>query len=99
MLAYIDVVQDHLLTHIDKVKGYTAQKLSATGDIAVKLDLSGQLVDLWMKPATLDRRIAADIAKEITALITAARQEAAAAAAEIFGQADDLPALDGKEQP
>ena len=76
-LAYADTVYDHLLRHIEKMKGIAAERLSEDKDIAVKVDMNGQLQDLWLKPGILDRKTAAEIAKEITRLVTTAGQETA----------------------
>ncbi|WP_099020949.1 hypothetical protein [Mycolicibacterium palauense] len=90
-LAYADTVYDHLLRHIEKMKGIAAERLSEDKDIAVKVDMNGQLLDLWLKPGILDRKTAAEIAKEITRLVTTAGQETAEQIAEIFQAAHDLP--------
>ena len=93
-LAYADTVYDHLLRHIEKMKGIAAERLSEDKDIAVKVDMNGQLQDLWLKPGILDRKTAAEIAKEITRLVTTAGQETAEQIAAIFQAAHDLPPFD-----
>ncbi|CAN7696326.1 hypothetical protein [Mycolicibacterium frederiksbergense] len=93
-LAYADTVYDHLLRHIEKMKGIAAERLSEDKDIAVKVDMNGQLQDLWLKPGILDRKTAAEIAKEITRLVTTAGQETAEQIAAIFQAAHDLPDFD-----
>jgi hypothetical protein len=93
-LAYTDTVQDHMLGALDKMKALTSERLSEDRDIAVKVDMQGQLIDLWFKPGTLDRRPAKDIAREVTRLVTAAGADSAAAVAELFRQAHRYPAFD-----
>jgi hypothetical protein len=93
-LLYADTVHDHLLSHIEKMKGLAAERISEDGDIAVKVDMNGQLLDLWLKPGILDRKKAALIAKEIAQLITTAGQETAEQIAELFRAAHDLPDFD-----
>ncbi|BBN50909.1 hypothetical protein [Mycobacterium avium] len=93
-LVYADTVHDHLLSHIEKMKGVLAERLSEERDIAVKVDMNGQLVDLWLKPGILDRKPAAEIAKEITRLVATAGQETAAQIAALFRAAHDLPDFD-----
>lgn len=93
-LLYADAVYDQLLAHIEEMKGVLAERLSEDRDIAVKVDMNGQLVDLWLKPGILDRKSAAEIAKEITRLVTTAGQETAEQIAAIFQAAHDLPDFD-----
>ena len=93
-LLYADTVYDHLLRHIEKMKGIAAERLSEDKDIAVKVDMNGQLQDLWLKPGILDRKTAAEIAKEITRLVTTAGQETAEQIAAIFPAAHALPDFD-----
>lgn len=93
-LQYADTVYDHLMRHIEKMKGLVAERLSEDKDIAVKVDMNGQIQDLWLKPGILDRKTAAEIAKEITRLVTTAGAETAEQIAEIFQAAHDLPDFD-----
>lgn len=93
-LLYADTVYDHLLRHIEKMKGIAAERLSEDKDIAVKVDMNGQLQDLWLKPGILDSKTAAEIAKEITRLVTVAGQETAEQIASIFQAAHNLPDFD-----
>lgn len=93
-LLYADTVHDHLLGHIEKMKSVLAERLSEERDIAVKVDMNGQLVDLWLKPGILDRKTAAEIAKEITRLVTTAGQETAEQIAALYQAAHDLPDFD-----
>lgn len=90
-LHYADMVYDHLLSHIEKMKAIAAERISEDRDIAVKVDMNGQLVDLWLKPGILDRKPAADIAKQITRLVTTAGQESAAQMAELWQAAHQFP--------
>ncbi|GAT04566.1 hypothetical protein [Mycolicibacterium fortuitum] len=93
-LHYADTVYDHLLKHIEKIKALAAERISEDRDIAVKVDMKGQLVDLWLKPGILDRKTAAEIAKEITRLVTAAGQETAEQIAELVRAAHEYPDFD-----
>jgi hypothetical protein len=93
-LLYADTVHDHLMSHIDKIKALISEGLSEERDIAVKVDMNGQLVDLWLKPGILDRKPAADIAREITRLVTTAGQEVATQVAQLFAAAHQLPDFD-----
>lgn len=93
-LLFADTVQDHLLTHIDKIKALTSEGLSEDRDIAVKVDMNGELIDLWLKPGILDKKTAAEIAKEITRLVTSAGQESAAQVSELFRAAHEFPDFD-----
>ncbi|KAA1250704.1 hypothetical protein F0Q45_08400 [Mycobacterium simiae] len=93
-LHYADTVYDHLLSHIEKMKATAAERISEDRDIAVKVDMNGQLVDLWLKPGILDRKPAAEIAKDITRLVTTTGHEIAEQIAEIFRAAHDLPDFD-----
>ncbi len=93
-LDYTDTVQDHMLGALDKMRSLTSERLSEDRDIAVKVDMQGQLVDLWFKPGLLDRRPAKDIAREVTRLVTAAAAESAAAVSELFRQAHRFPGFD-----
>jgi len=93
-LLYADTVHDHLLSHIEKMKGLIAERISEDRDIAVKVDMKGQLADLWLKPGILDRKSAAEIAKEITRLVTSAGQETAEQIADLVRAAHDYPDMD-----
>lgn len=93
-LLYADSVHDHLLSHIEKMKGLIAERISEDKDIAVKVDMNGQLADLWLKPGILDRKPAADIAREITRLVTTAGQETAGQIADLFRAAHEFPDFD-----
>jgi hypothetical protein len=93
-LLYADTVHDHLMSYIDKMKALVSEGLSEERDIAVKVDMNGQLVDLWLKPGILDRKPAADIAREITRLVTTAGQESATQVAQLFTAAHQLPNFD-----
>lgn len=93
-LLYADTVHDHLMSHIDKMKALVNEGLSEDRDIAVKVDMNGQLVGLWLKPGILDRKPAAEIAREITRLVTTAGQESAAQVAQLFAAAHQLPDFD-----
>jgi hypothetical protein len=98
-LLYADTVHDHLLSHIEKMKATVAECLSEDSDIAVKVDMNGQIVDLWLKPGILDRKAAAEIAKEITRLVTAAGHETAKQIASLYLAAHDLPDFDTAISP
>lgn len=93
-LLYADTVHDHLLSTIEKMNGLAAEGMSEDKDIAVRVDMNGQLADLWLKPGILDRKTAAEIAKEITRLVTTAGQQNADRVAELFRAAHDLPDFD-----
>lgn len=93
-LNYADTVQDHLLGALDKMRSLTSERLSEDREIAVKVDASGQLVDLWFKPGLLDRRPAREIAREVTRLVTAAGADSAAAVAELFRKAHQYPTFE-----
>lgn len=93
-LLYADAVYDHHMSHIEKMRSILGERLSEDKDIAVKVDMYGQLVDLWLKPGILDRKSAAEIGKEITRLVTAAGQENAEKITEIFLAAHVLPDFD-----
>jgi hypothetical protein len=84
VLEESDRLTERLLTSIERMRTLTAEKLSKDQDIAVKVDMSGQLVDLWFKPGLLDRKDPAAIAKEVTALAAAAVKDAAAGVDQIF---------------
>lgn len=91
-LEEADRLTERLLTSIEKMRSLTAEKLSKDHDIAVKVDMSGQLVDLWFKPGLLDRKDPAAIAKEVTELAAAAAQDAAAGVDQIFQDSRAEPA-------
>lgn len=93
VLEESDRLTERLLTAIDRMRSLQAEKLSKDQDIAVKVDMSGQLVELWFKPGILDRKDPAVIAKEVTALAFAAAQDAAAGVDQIFRESRD--AADG----
>ncbi|MBY6388547.1 hypothetical protein HG717_32205 [Rhodococcus erythropolis] len=93
-LLYADAVHDHLLSTIEKMRALAAEGISEDKDIAVKVDMNGQLADLWLKPGILDRKTAAEIAKEITRLVTTAGQQNADQVAELFRTAHELPDFD-----
>ena len=93
-LLYADTVHDHLLSCIEKMRGLIAEGVSEDRDIAVKVDTNGQLADLWLKPGILDRKTAAEIAKEITRLVTTAGQQNAEQFAELVRQAHVYPDFD-----
>jgi len=93
-LAYADTVQDHMLTCLDKMRAVVSERLSDDRDIAVRVDMQGQLVELWLKPGILDRRLAKEIAREITRLVTAAGAESAGAVSELFRAAHEPPSFE-----
>jgi hypothetical protein len=93
-LLYADTVHDHLLSHIEKMRALTSERLSEDRYIAVKVDMNGQLIGLWLKPGVLDTKKPAEIAKEITRLVTAAGQESAAEINALFQAAHQLPDFD-----
>jgi hypothetical protein len=88
-LAESGALIERLLDAVDKMRSLTAERLSKDGDIAVKADMSGQLIDLWFKPGLLDRKDPRAIAKEVTALAVAAAQAAAAEVDQIFRDSRD----------
>ncbi|MGJ6127451.1 hypothetical protein QN239_33260 [Mycolicibacterium sp. Y3] len=90
-LLYADAVYDHHMGYIEKMRGVLGERLSEDKDIAVKVDMYGQLVDLWLKPGILDRKTPAEIAKEITRLVMTAGQETAEQIAALYQAAHDLP--------
>ncbi|WP_277243978.1 hypothetical protein [Mycolicibacterium obuense] len=93
-LLYADTVHDHLLSTIEKMRALAAEGISEDKDIAVKVDMNGQLAALWLKPGILDRKTAAEIAKEITRLVTTAGQQNSDQVAELFRAAHELPDFD-----
>ncbi|WP_342314698.1 hypothetical protein LIX17_25995 (plasmid) [Mycobacterium avium subsp. hominissuis] len=93
-LLYADAVYDHQMGYIEKMRSVLGERLSEDKDIAVKVDMYGQLVDLWLKPGILDRKPAAEIAKEITRLVMTAGQETAEQMSALFQAAHDLPDFD-----
>lgn len=90
-LTYADTVFDHLLSHIEKIRAVTTERVNEDRDIAVKVDASGQLIDLWLKPGILDKKTAAQIAKEITRLAAVAGSESTDQVAELRRAAHDAP--------
>lgn len=88
-LDFADKVSDRLMASLDEMRTYTADRLSEDGEIAVKVDMNGQLVDLWLKPGVLDRKSAAAIAKDISRLVATAGQDAAAEAARLYQETAD----------
>jgi hypothetical protein len=90
-LLYADTVHDHLLNHIEKMKRIAAERVSEDRDIAVKVDMNVQILDLWLKPGILDNKTAAEIAKEITRLVTTAGQESADQVVALYHAAHELP--------
>ncbi|RFZ63205.1 hypothetical protein DE4576_04846 [Mycobacterium marinum] len=93
-LLYADTVHSHLLGHIEKMKATASERLSEGRDIAVKVDMHGQLVDLWLKPGILDRKNATEIAREVTRLAAAAGEEIAERIAHLYRAAHDFPDFD-----
>ncbi|GAB3030252.1 hypothetical protein [Mycobacterium bourgelatii] len=93
-LDFADELSDRLMSALDQIRAYTAERLSKDEDIAVKVDMNGQLVDLWLKPGVLDRKSAAMIAKEISQLTVAAGEDAAAEVARLYNQCVEI--VDGK---
>ncbi len=102
-IDYNDAAQDRLHGHLDRMRALTVERVSRDRDIAVKVDVHGQLVDLWFKPGLLDRKPAAEIAKEITRLVTTANRDGAAALDEIVTSAYRAPTytefLRDRQQP
>lgn len=98
-LRHADAVHEHLLRHIEKMRAVSSERLSADRDIAVKVDMSGQLADLWIKPGTLDRRTPAEIAKEIGQLVTAAGADAADEVAALYRSAHQFPEQETEADP
>lgn len=90
-LLYADTVRDHLLSHIDQMRSASAERHSEDGEIAVKVDMTGQLTGLWFKPGLLDRKPADAIAKELTRLVSSAAKESAEHVARLFSGAHEYP--------
>lgn len=93
-LDYSDAVQESLLSYVDKMKGHRSERVSEDRDIAVKVDMSGQLDYLWLKPGLLDRKSPALIAKELTALVTGAAADSKEVIASLYQQAHQLPDME-----
>lgn len=93
-LDFADEVSDRLMASLDEMRTYTADRLSEDGEIAVKVDMNSQLVDLWLRPGVLDRKSAAVIAKDISRLVAAAGHDAAAAVARLYDPSADEPVTD-----
>lgn len=61
---------------MDKIRAHTSERVNKDKDIAVKVGTFGNLVKVWLKPGVLERKKPAQIAKEITGLVTDAAEEA-----------------------
>ncbi|MCV7200175.1 hypothetical protein [Mycobacterium angelicum] len=97
-MDFADQVSERLMASLDEMRTYTAERLSEDREIAVKVDMNGELVDLWLKPGVLDRKSAAAIAKEISRLVAATNEDAAAAVARLYQETTaDEPAADVDE--
>lgn len=90
-LLHADTVQEHLLQQLEKMRNVVAEGVSEQHDIAVKVDRSGQLTDLWLKPGILDRKTAAEISRELTRLVTVAVQESSEQILELWRIAHNPP--------
>ena len=91
---WVDAVQDKRLSRLDQMLAHTSEGISEDRDIAVKVDMNGQLADLWLKPGLLDRKSAAVIAKEITQLVAAAARESVETVARLFREGDEPPTFE-----
>ncbi|GAB7144974.1 MULTISPECIES: hypothetical protein [Mycobacterium] len=89
-LDFADKLSDRLMSSLDQMRTYTAERVSKDREIAVKVDMNGELVDLWLKPGVLDRKTAAAIAKDISRLAAAASEEAAAEVLRLYRESDVL---------
>ncbi|WP_157517357.1 YbaB/EbfC family nucleoid-associated protein [Mycobacterium sp. MS1601] len=88
---HLEEVAQHLHKSVVQMKTIAVEQSSADGEVAVKVDLSGQLIDLRLEPGILARRTAAEIAGEVTRLVTTAGQEAAKQAEDVFRRASQIP--------
>lgn len=92
---HIDAVSEHLGSHIEQAQSVTVTRTSEDGDVTVTVDGCGQLSDLWLQPGILDRKAAAEIATEITRLVTNAGQQIAEQMSALLqAAAHDLPEFD-----
>ncbi|MGV0743874.1 hypothetical protein [Mycolicibacterium sp. XJ870] len=93
-LDYADALKERLYTYRDKMTALTGERVSKDGDIAVKVDLSGQLIDLWLKPGLLDNKSPAAIAREITEMVTEVGADVAGQVGELYREAHDIADID-----
>ncbi|WP_457181132.1 hypothetical protein [Mycobacteroides abscessus] len=91
VLDEADQTKERLHDSMDKIRGYTGERLNKDKDIAVKVGTYGNLVKVWLKPGVLERKKPAQIAKEITSLVTDAAGEAAATTSAWYREAHQLP--------
>lgn len=89
-LHFEDVAQ-HLHKSVVQMKSIAVEQSSADGEVAVKVDLCGQLIDLRLEPGILARRTAAETAGEVTRLVATAGQEAAKQAQDVLRRASRIP--------
>lgn len=87
-------VSEHLRGHVAQMESVSATRTSENGDITVKVDMNGQIQDLWLEPGILDRTTAAEIAEQITGLVSTAGQQTAEQVARIFQAAHEFPDVD-----
>lgn len=88
---HLEEVAQHLRNSVVQMESIAVEQSSADGEIAVKVDLCGQLIDLRLEPGILARRTAAEIAGEITRLVTTAGQEATKQAEDVLRGASRIP--------
>lgn len=89
-----DALTERLYSYRDKMSAITGERMSKDADIAIKVDLTGQLTDLWLKPGVLDTKSPASIAQEITELLAEVGKEVADRASELYRQAHDIADID-----
>ncbi|MEX7470631.1 YbaB/EbfC family nucleoid-associated protein [Mycobacterium adipatum] len=88
---HLEEVAQHLHESVVQMNSIVVEQSSADGEVAVKVGLCGQLIDLRLEPGILARKSAAAIAGEVTRLVTAAGQEAAKQAEDVFRRASQIP--------
>lgn len=88
---HLEEVAQHLHKSVVQMKSIVVEQSSVDGEVAVKVDLCGQLIDLRLEPGLLARKSAAEIAEEVTRLVTTAGQEAAKQAEDVFRRASRIP--------
>lgn len=91
VLAEADQSNERLHDARDKIRAYSGERVNKDRDIAIKVGPFGNLVKVWLKPGLLERKKPAQIAKEITGLVTDAGDEASATTTAWYREAHQLP--------
>lgn len=88
-LESADSRKNYLLDVMDQMRAHTVQRKSEDGDIAVRVNMNGELTDLWFKRGLMERKDPETVAREVTVLAAAASKDAVAAVHEMFTTAQN----------